>query len=199
MNIKLNNSQNKTKSRFLLLGALMLSACSTTQKANITQSDVNCAFLGKDCSLLTIGGKEQTGLRYVNGVVNWRQYNKILIDPVTFWGGDSTKISSADQQMLVNYFSQQLNEQLSEKFEIVSQAGPGVMKLDVAITDAETATPVLRSISMIVPQAHMLANLKYLATGSMPFIGAAQSEVNPSSSLFGEKSSFSALLAIKNI
>ena len=67
MNIKLNNSQNKTKSCFLLLGALMLSACSTTQKANITQSDVNCAFLGKDCSLLTIGSKEQTGLRYVNG------------------------------------------------------------------------------------------------------------------------------------
>ena len=186
MNIKLNNSQNKTKSCFLLLGALMLSACSTTQKANITQSDVNCAFLGKDCSLLTIGGKEQTGLRYVNGVVNWRQYNKVLIDPVTFWGGDSTKISSADQQMLVNYFSQQLQEQLSEKFEIVSQAGPGVMKLDVAITDAETATPVLRSISMIVPQAHMLANLKYLATGSMPFIGAAQSEAKVTDSVSGQ-------------
>lgn len=87
-----------------------------------------------------------------------------------------TQISAADQQMLVNYFSQQLKEKLGQKFQIVNQAGPSVMKLDVALVDAEAATPGLRSISMIVPQAHMLANLKYLATGSMPFVGAAQAE-----------------------
>jgi hypothetical protein len=60
------------------------------------------------------------------------------------------------------------------------------MKLDVALTDAEAATPVLRSISMIVPQAHMLSNLKYLATGSMPFVGAAQAEVKVTDSVSGQ-------------
>lgn len=110
----------------------------------------------------------------------------MLIAPVTFWGGDSTKISTSDQQMLVNYFSQQLKEQLRQKFEIVNQPAPGAMKLDVAITDAETATPLLRSISMIVPQAHMLANLKYLAAGSMPFVGAAQAEAKVTDSVSGQ-------------
>jgi len=189
MNIKITNLHSKieAKSYFLIVGGLLLlSACTTTQKVDIKQSSVNCAFFGNDCSLLTTGGKDQTGLRYVNGAANWTQYNKVLIDPVTFWGGDSTKISSADQQMLVNYFSQQLTEQLGEKFEIVSQAGPGVMKLDTGIIDAETATPVLRSISMIVPQAHMVANLKYLATGSMPFVGAAQAEVKLTDSVSGQ-------------
>ena len=167
------------------LACLLLSACTTTQKVAVNQADVNCAFLANNCSLLTTGGKEQAGLRYVNPAAKWSQYNKIMIDPVTFWGGDSTKMSASDQQMLVNYFSQQLKAQLGEKFEIVNQPGPGVMKLDVALTDAEAATPVLRSVSMLIPQAHMLANLKYLATDSMPFVGAAQAEMKLTDSVSG--------------
>ena len=179
----MKNHQTKA---LLGVSLLLLTACTTTQKASVNQADVNCAFIGSDCSLLTTGGKDQVGLRYVNPAAQWSQYNKVLIDPVTFWGGDATKISAADQQMLVNYTSQQLKEQLGQKFEIVSQPGPGVMKLDVALTDAETATPVLRSISMIVPQAHMLANLKYLATGTMPFVGAAQAEAKLTDSVSGQ-------------
>jgi hypothetical protein len=189
MNNHLNISAYRftAHTRFPLLGLslMLLSACTTTQKVAVNQADVNCAFLGNDCSLLTTGGKDQAGLRYVNPAAQWSQYNKILIDPVTFWGGASTQISASDQQMLVNYFSQQLKEQLGQKFEIVNQPGPGVMKLDVAITDAEAATPVLRSISMIVPQAHMLSNLKYLATGTMPFVGAAQAEAKVTDSVSG--------------
>jgi hypothetical protein len=189
MKTKLKNSRNQVKftkgSSLLVFGLLALSACTSTEKVVIKQSDVNCAFLAEDCSLLTVGGKEQSGLRYINPTVNWNQYNKILIDPVTFWAGNNTKISASDQQMLVNYFFQQMKERLGEKFELVSQPGSGVMKLDVAMTDVETATPVLRSISMIVPQAHMVANLKYLATGTMPFVGSAQAEAKLTDSVSG--------------
>jgi hypothetical protein len=190
MNIKLNNSecQTKTRSGFPLLGLclLLLSACTTTQKVAINQADLNCAFLANDCSLLTTGGKDQVSMRYINPAAQWSQYNKVLIDPVTFWGGASTQVSASDQQMLVNYFSQQLNKELGQKFQIVTQPGPGVMKLDVAIVDAEAATPVLRSISMIIPQAHMLANLKYLATGTFPFVGGAQAEAKITDSVSGQ-------------
>ncbi|MFZ2171488.1 MAG: DUF3313 domain-containing protein [Methylococcaceae bacterium] len=190
MNKRLHNSEFRTKTwaGFPSLGLclLLLSACTTTQKVAINQSDVNCVFLANDCALLTPGGEDQADLRYVNPAAQWNQYNKILIDPVTFWAGDSTPISAADQQMLVNYFFQQLKTKLGQKFEIVNQPGPGVMKLDVAIIDAETATPVMRSISMIVPQGHMLANLEYLATGSFPFVGAAQAEAKITDSVSGQ-------------
>ena len=190
MNIKLNNSAYRTKAwtglPLLGLCLLLLSACSTTQKVAVNQADLNCAFLANDCALLTVGGKDQVGLRYLNPAAQWTQYNKIMIDPVTFWGGASTQISASDQQMLVNYFSQQLNKELGQKFQIVTQPGPGVMKLDVALVDAEAATPVMRSISMIVPQAHMLANLKYLATGTFPFVGGAQAEAKITDSVSGQ-------------
>ena len=54
----MKNHQTKT--------LLLLTACTTTQKASVNQADVNCAFIGGDCSLLTIGGKDQTGLHYVS-------------------------------------------------------------------------------------------------------------------------------------
>ena len=157
MNDYLDRSEYRAKTwvGFPLLGLclLLLNACSTTQKVAVNESDVNCVFLANNCSLLTPGGKDQADLRYINPAAEWTQYNKILLDPVTFWAGDATPISAADQQMLVNYFNQQLNKELGQKFQIVTEPGPGVMKLDVAIVDASSATPVLRSISMIVPQA----------------------------------------------
>ena len=190
MNIKLNNSTYCTKAwvglPLLGLCLLLLSACSTTQKVAINQADLNCAFLANDCSLLTPGGEGQNGLRWLNPAAQWTQYNKIMIDPVTFWGGSTTSISASDQQMLVNYFNQQLNKELGQKFQIVTEPGPGVMKLSVAIVDASSATPVLRSISMIVPQARVLSSLKYLATGTFPFVGAAQAEAKVTDSVSGQ-------------
>ena len=190
MNTQLNNSAYRTKAwtGLALLGLclLLLSACSTTQKVAVNQVDLNCAFLANDCSLLTSGGNDQTGMRWLNPDAQWSQYNKIMIDPVTFWAGATTQISPTDQQMLVNYFTQQLNKELGQKFQIVTQPSPGAMKLDVAIVDAEAATPVLRSISMIVPQARVLSSLKYLATGTYPFVGAAQAEAKITDSVSGQ-------------
>jgi hypothetical protein len=190
MNTQLKHSEHQTKHwtglPLLVLCLVLLSACSTTQKVAVNQAAVNCAFLSNDCSLLTTGGKNQAGLIYTNPAAQWSQYNKVMIHPVTFWGDNSTQVSASDQHMLVNYFSQQLNKYLGQKFQIVTQPGPGVMTVDVAIVDAEAATPVLRSISMIVPQAHMLANLKYLATGTFPFVGGAQAEAKVTDSVSGQ-------------
>jgi hypothetical protein len=78
--------------------------------------------------------------------------------------------------MLVNFFQQALRDELSKKFEVVDQAGPGVMRLQVAITDVSAATPGIRTISLVIPQARTLNTLKYAATGSYAFVGGAQVE-----------------------
>src|SRR3989442_1770359 len=62
-------------------------------------------FLGKDASLLTPGdiSKGLVGLRYFNPSAQWRQYTKIIIEPVTFWGDDTTKVKPPDQQALATW------------------------------------------------------------------------------------------------
>ena len=89
MNTPLKQSEYPTKAWIglpvLALCLSLLSACSTTQKVAINQADLNCAFLANDCSLLTPGGEGQNALRWLNPAAQWTQYNKIMIDPVTFW------------------------------------------------------------------------------------------------------------------
>ena len=109
-------------------------------------------FFGNDYSLLTppAGGSDQQAmLRYSNANINWSSYNAIIIVPVTFWAADDSKVSAADQQTLCNYFDKVLIKDLGKNFAIADQAGPGVAKLSVALTDATSAVPVLRTISLV--------------------------------------------------
>jgi len=171
----------------VVLGIVCLSliACSATQKAPITRAEAHCGLIGPYCDRLTPGTGEQKGLRYVKPGINWAQYRKVIIAPVTYWGSEEAKISATDRQALVNYFEETLKDEFGKKFEVVDRAGPGVMTITVALTDADSAVPVLRSISMIVPQARTLSTGVYLATGSFPFVGGAQVEAKAEDSVSG--------------
>jgi Protein of unknown function (DUF3313) len=179
--------------RFAVVGFVLTTVaagCTLTQRAPVTvQSEQTyCPFLGNSvCAKLTPAtDKSEFDLRYVNPNAQWSQYKKVLIEPVSYWGGDDSKLSAADQRTLINYFSKVLNEQLSKKFQVVDQAGPGVMVVSVALDDATTATPGLRSLSVTEPHVRALATLKYLATGTFPFVGSAEAEGKISDSVTGQ-------------
>jgi Protein of unknown function (DUF3313) len=167
--------------------SLMMGGCSVTQRVKVSDQNY-CPFLGSSmCSqLVPTKDKKEADLRYVNPSAQWTQYNKVMIEPVSFWGGDDTKVSAKDQQILTTYFSRVLNEQMAKKFEVVNQPGPGVMTIHVALEDATMATPVLRSISVAEPHVRALATLKYLATGTFPFVGSAQAEAKITDSMSGQ-------------
>jgi len=184
---RVGKSMYKYLASVMLLSTVLMTACSTTQKAPTNEVKVNCGLLGRDvCRKLVRGTDKEANLRYINPAARWTSYNKVLIEPVTFWGDDATSVSVSDQHMLVDYFLQQLHAQFGKRMQIADKPGPGVMKVSVSMLDADSATPVLRSISMIVPQAHMLANLEYLATGALPFVGSAESEVKVTDSMTGK-------------
>jgi hypothetical protein len=166
--------------------ALLLAGCSVTQQVAVTDQNY-CPFLGASvCSKLTPGSKNEADLRYVNPNAQWSQYNKILLEPVSFWSGDDSKFSAADQRTLTTFFYHALEQQLSKKFQLVDQPGPGVMAVQVAIDQATTSTPVLRSVSLIEPHVRAVATLKYLATGTFPFVGSAQAETKITDSVTGQ-------------
>ena len=173
----------RTYSAVVLVLTLALAGCAVTQQARLkrqTQSGL------VDVRLLEKGKKGEAALRYVSPAAQWTSYRRVLLEPVAFFGGDDTKVSPADQRMLCDYLYQSLEQTLAAKFEMVREPGPGVMKLQVALTDAEGATPVLRSVSMAVPQVRALVSLQYLATGTYTFVGGAQGEAKLTDSLTGE-------------
>jgi len=146
-------------------------------------------FLGSDYSLLQPGAPgsgQQAMLAYTNTTANLTSYSKIMIAPVTFWAADDSKVSAADQQTLCNYFYTVLQKDFGKNFTIVNEPAPGVAKLSVALTDATSAVPVLRSISVVVPQARALSLIKMAATGTYAFVGSATGEAKLTDSVSGQ-------------
>jgi hypothetical protein len=109
-----------------------------------------------------------------------------MIAPVTYWADDDSKVSSDQQQILTDYFYNQLVQTFSKNFTVVDEPGPGVAKLSVALTDASSATPVLRTISVVVPQAHALNLIKAGLTGTYAFVGSATGEAKLTDSVSGQ-------------
>jgi hypothetical protein len=186
-NIECVGSVTKSISLVLMAGvALSLLACSATQKAPISKAEAHCGLLGRFCDRLTPGTEDQLGLRYVRPGVDWRKYKAVLIEPVTFWGDEEGGASAEVRQELVNQFETVLKQEFGKQFQVVNRPGPGVMTLSVGMTKAESATPVLRSISMIVPQARALSTGAYLISGQFPFVGTAQVEGKVEDSVSGQ-------------
>jgi hypothetical protein len=166
------------------MAAGIVSGCSETSKPSPNviqrmegQSTVVPAatgFLGDDYSLLKPGNEGQAALVYINPNVQWGQYNKVMLEPVEFWDGEDSSISPADQHMLTSYFYNQLKTDLQKNFTLVDQGGPGVLVLQVALINAKAATPVMRSVSLVVPQIRLANALQSMATGSYAFVGSAE-------------------------
>lgn len=146
-------------------------------------------FLGKDYELLKPGapGSGQAAmLAYTNPNANFTSYNAVIISPVTYWADDDSKLSAEDQQILCNYFYLRLKKDFGKNFTLVTEPGPGVARLTVALTDATSATPVLRTISVVVPQAHALGLIKQGLTGTYAFVGSATGEAKLTDSVSGD-------------
>ncbi len=146
-------------------------------------------FLGSDYSLLKAGAPgsgQEAMLAYTNMTANFASYSKIMIAPVTYWADDDSKLSSNEQQVLCNYFYGVLTETFGKNFTIVQDPGPGVAKLTVALTDATASVPVLRTISIVVPQAHALNLIKAGLTGTYAFVGSATGEAKLTDSVTGQ-------------
>ena len=173
-----------------MVGAILalmfvVTGCASTQEAKSVEKS---GFLG-DYSLLKEGqrstiseGAEDEALWvYKNPAADWRKYRKVMLDPVTVWMSQKDSqlkdVSVEDRQRLAALMWSKLDESLRKDYEMTSQVGPDVMRLQVAITEAGSSNAVLDTVTSIVPQTRMLSGMKSLATGVSLFTGSASAEV----------------------
>ena len=182
-----------------LIAAALIVGCSQTtgESPNViqrVQGEAPAApppngFLGNDYSLLQPAAAnpgQKAALAYIDPNANFTAYNKILISPVTIWADNDSTLPADQQQILCNYFYTVLQKEFSQNFTLVNEPGPGVARLDVALIDASAATPVLRTISVVVPQAHVINMIKYGLTGTYAFVGSATGAAKLTDSVSGQ-------------
>ena len=164
------------KTMFIVAIALfLLQGCAATQQR---RDVVKTGFLS-DYSILTEGkGDHQALLHYINPDVDWRSYNKVMLDSVTVWKNKETKdVAPEDLQMLTDFLYTHLHKALGQDYIMVSQPGPGVMRAAFAITEAEASDPTADVVTSIIPQTRILTGIKGYAVGGKPgFVGTAGME-----------------------
>jgi hypothetical protein len=179
----------------LLIGLLIgIGGCAATQEAKSVEKS---GFLGDysrlkegERSAVSGGSAENTALLvYKNPAAQWRKYKKIQLDPVTIWMSQKDsqlkEVSVEDRQRLAALLWSKLDEQLRKDYEMTSQAGPDVLRIQVAITEAGASNAVLDTVTSVIPQTRMLSGMKSLATGVSAFTGSASAEMKVTDSAEG--------------
>lgn len=176
------------KATHVLLGLLcvvVLSNCAppTRQARSVEKT----GFLG-DYSMLREGGEGEALLVYQNARVNWPSYFKVIVDPVTVWLGKDSQlqeVSGNDRQRMANDLWSKLIEALQADYQIVHKPGPGTLRIQAALTEAEESSMVLDTVSSVLPGMSMMTEGNQLVTGTAGFVGRASAEAKITDSQTG--------------
>ena len=178
----------------ILLLMCVVTGCASTQEAKSVEKS---GFL-EDYSILKEGerstfsqGAENQALwLYKNPSADWRKYRKIWLDPVTVWMSQKDSqlndVSVEDRQRLAALLWSKLDESLRQDYQMTSQAGPDVLRIQAAITEAESSNVVLDTVTSIIPQTRLLSGGKSLVTGVSLFTGSSSIELKVTDSATGE-------------
>jgi hypothetical protein len=107
-------------------------------------------FLG-DYSKLERDPYLDNSLAYTNPTKDLRQYTKFILDPVVVhFAPDAAgvAIDSADLKMLADYWRDEAVQALSRHYTVVTEPGPGVLRIRAAITGIKKSVPLASARSV---------------------------------------------------
>ena len=172
--------------RFLpALLLVAMTACASTQQANTV---VRSGFLNDYSILQKDAGDNEALLRYVNPTADWKQYTKVMIDPVQLWMGEGSSLRDIPREeriRLTSLLLGKIRNALLSDYRVVREAGPHVMRISVALTEAEASNTLLDTISSVLPTGYVISGTKSLATGTGTFVGSASVEAKITDAEFG--------------
>ncbi len=89
---------------------------------------------------------------YIKEGVDFKVYNKILMDPVVFYLSDDSKykgIHPDELKELSDAFHEAIAASLEGAYPLVDKPGPDVLHIRLAITDVVESRPVLKTINTV--------------------------------------------------
>jgi hypothetical protein len=159
----------------LFIGMMFLASCATT-------APQKTGFLGEYSKNLGPGPKGGVKERWLKPGVDFAKYNKVILEHVIFFFADDSQYKGMDSSEL---------HQIAEKFDLaivtaakdvtrfVTETGPDVVRIRVAITDLKQNTPAMGVIStatMVTPIGLGVNLVKKGTTGSWSGSGAMSAE-----------------------
>ena len=131
--------------------------------------------------------------RYIAPAAELRRYRKVILDRIQIFlkeDADYKGIDPTALKELADYFHQAIVKALGDAYPVVSEPGPGVLHLRIAITDLVPNRPEASVISLAVPFLWMGeagAGAVEHEPGATPFTGEVSVEMEALDSLMGKQ------------
>ena len=161
---------------FLWLFVLVVpGGCADTQQAKKVQTS---GFLG-DYSMLRKGGEGEALLVYRNPTADFSKYKMVHVDPVRIWqvkDSGNSDVSKEDLQRLADDFRAKVVWHLNQDYLVAPHPGPGVMRIQMALTEAEPSNVGMDVVETVLPPMQIFSGAQSMATGTRAFVGSASVE-----------------------
>lgn len=159
----------------LFIGMMFLASCATTTPSKT-------GFLGEYSKNLGPGPEGGVKERWLKPGVDFTKYNKVILEHVIFFFADDSQykgVDSSELHQIAEKFDLAIVTALKDVTRFVTEPGPDVVRIRIAITDLKQNTPAMGVIStatMVTPIGLGVSLVKKGTTGSWSGSGAMSAE-----------------------
>ena len=121
------------------------------------------------------------------------KYNKVMVDRIKVFFADESEyqgIDPTDLKALTDYFHHALSKSLGDAYPLVTEPGPDVLHLRIAVTNIKPNKPIASVATLVVPFLWVADAGTGVASdhpGSTAFVGQASIEAEALDSVSGEQ------------
>ena len=118
-----------------------------------------------------------------NAGTNWKQFDKVMFERIQVFlkPGSMQSIDPTDLKMLIDYFHSDLVKAIQPEAQVVNAAGPGVLRVRIALTDLVPTNTIASLAGTAAPYGFVAEIGSGAATGkpvgSTPYLGQTGMEV----------------------
>ena len=173
--------------RIVLVLTIFFSLAMTTGCA--TQKTAHSGFL-ENYPVFEQGPKDGVDFVYLKKDVDFRSYDKVMMDHVVFYFSDSATykgIHADELKELADNFHKAFAEALANAYPLVDKPGPDVLRIRIAITDLVPSKPGLSGVTTVIPIGLAIDIVKSGAGGGHTGVGQASMEVEFLDSMTNER------------
>ena len=161
---------------FLFIGMMFLASCATT-----TTTPSQSGFLGEYAKKLTpVVPEKMDWMRWMKPGVDFTKYNKFMVDYVVFALAEDSEYKGIDgdeMKKLGDAASLAMVNAIKEKYPIVAEPGPDVMRVRTAIIGLKQSNPVSSGITTVIPVGLGISLIKKGTSDAWIGSGATKAEV----------------------
>lgn len=157
-----------------------LSACSVLERAPSVETS---GFLS-DYSMLKPGKADEALLLYTRPQLDLSRYHAILLEPIEVWrsAANDSDLNAGDFARLAGVLQTMVSTALAESWTMTDTPGKGVLRLRLALTDAQASSTAMDFVTTVIP----IGVVARLSSDVRAFVGGASGEAEVTDSLSGE-------------